>query len=95
MRNLKLPAQMSPCLRIFIASLLDDSTVSATHEIQRLPSAFVITAENDPLRYGDEAYAHKPMDAGIAVAAIRYDGKAVRVGRAVMETFGGDVFKAK
>jgi len=33
MRNLELPTQMSPCLRIFIAALLDESTASATHEI--------------------------------------------------------------
>jgi len=30
MRNLELPAQMSPCLRIFIASLLDESAATAT-----------------------------------------------------------------
>ena len=30
MGNLELPAEMSPCLRIFIASLLDDSTPSVT-----------------------------------------------------------------
>ena len=34
MGNLELPAQMSPCLRIFIASLLDESTPSVTHEIR-------------------------------------------------------------
>jgi len=50
MGNLELPVQMSPCLRIFIASLLDGSTASPTREIQALPSALVITAENDPLR---------------------------------------------
>jgi acetyl esterase/lipase len=63
MRNLELPAQLSPCLRIFIASLLDDSTASVTHEIQGLPSAFVITAKNDPLCDEGEAYAHQLMDA--------------------------------
>jgi hypothetical protein len=31
MRNLELPAQMRPCLRIFIASLLDESTATARH----------------------------------------------------------------
>lgn len=93
MRNLELPAQMSPCLRIFIASLLDDSTARVTHGIQRLPSALVITAENDPLRNEGEAYAHKLMDAGVAVA-IRYDGRALRVDRAVMDAFGRDIFKA-
>jgi hypothetical protein len=56
--NLELPVQMNPCLRIFIASLLDESTLRVTHEI-------------------------------------RYDGRAGRVDRGVMDAFGGDVFKAK
>jgi len=58
MENLELPVQMNPCLRIFIASLLDESTLSVSHEI-------------------------------------RYDGRAGRVDRGVMDAFGGDVFKAK
>jgi hypothetical protein len=49
---------MNSCLRIFIASLLDESTLSVSHEI-------------------------------------RYDGRAGRVDRGVMDAFGGDVFKAK
>jgi len=49
---------MSPCLRIFIASLLDESTPSETPEI-------------------------------------RYDGRAGRMDRAVMDAFGGDGFKDK
>jgi hypothetical protein len=33
MGNFELPIQMSPCLRIFIASLLDESTARVTQEI--------------------------------------------------------------
>ena len=52
-----------------LASPLRSASLAGT------PPAFVLTAENDPLRHEGEAYAEALREAGVAIRAKRYDGQ--------------------
>lgn len=47
---------------------------ASLEQLKKLPPAFIMTNENDVLRDEGEAYAHKLMQAGVPVVAVRYLG---------------------
>lgn len=91
--NLELPVQMSPCLRIFIASLFDESTSSVTGEIHGLRLMIAIGEGKDTPRGKGEASAQS-LGSCVAVATI-HEGRDARVARAVTTAFGVTLLKAK
>jgi acetyl esterase/lipase len=47
---------------------------SLAPDLQKLPAAYIITAECDPLRDGGELYGQRLIEAGVPATVVRYDG---------------------
>jgi acetyl esterase len=47
---------------------------SLAPDLQKLPPAYIITAECDPLRDGGELYGQRLIKAGVPATVVRYDG---------------------
>lgn len=74
MWNLELPTRMSPCVRMFIASLLDEAMPTATDEIHRLMSkragATVVEVKASHAMYASQPQAVAHIIEAVAKGAL-------------------------
>lgn len=95
MGNFISPAQVSPCLRIFIASLLDESLSSGRGEVHGLLLAGAKSKENDSPRHHDGVSAQKHLVRVFSGRGNAFDARDSRAGHAVTNAIGGDAPKGK